>query len=289
MTEQISCDVVIPAYNAEDSVVRAIESAIAAGVANVIVVDDGSRDRTAERAAAAGATCVAQENSGAAKARVKGAKLARSKYLIFLDADDELISAGTRESVKVLESDPSLAVAAGTVVGVGRRGMEKRFPVRYSPVTTESLLVQGYGPWPPCAAVISTAAFRSSHDMKPEKMEPKFAEDYELLIRLSMVGGISVRNEPTGRYSLAGGKSVKSALSAIRAKEAIRAHYAQHLDIEITSMNEREMEMAARVRIARAYWASGYRFRSSKEIAKWAFMDPASAVKKLGTQPWKRN
>jgi glycosyltransferase involved in cell wall biosynthesis len=87
--------VVIPALNEESNigrVVRSIFSQCPYGTElEVIVVDDGSCDKTVEEAKEAGATVLAYEgedNGGnPAAARNRGIRLARGDPLIFLDAD----------------------------------------------------------------------------------------------------------------------------------------------------------------------------------------------------------
>jgi glycosyltransferase involved in cell wall biosynthesis len=281
--------VIIPAYRAESTLERAIRSARDSGASEVIVVDDGSDDGTQVVAESAGAVCVVQQNAGAAAARAKGAKSAKSDFLIFLDADDELVPAGVKRSIEVLVSRPELAVAAGTVIGVGTDRVERPFPIRFQPVTTQSLVQVGHGPWPPAAAVIRRSSYESALVVSPEPLAPRFAEDYELLIRLSIVGEISVRADPTCKYSLAGGKSVASASSAIEAKEAIRAHYAGYFGIPIDLMTSRRSRMAVHARVARAKWSAGDRFGASRELAHWFMIDPVYASRKFVSRPWRRN
>ncbi|NLU61683.1 glycosyltransferase [Rhodococcus sp. HNM0563] len=281
--------IVIPAFRAELTIANAVRSALEASARAVLVVDDGSDDSTAERARQAGATCIQQSNAGAAIARSNGAAHASTEYLAFLDADDELIPDAVRNSVRILTESKNLSVAAGTVIGIADGGVERPFPIRFSPVTTETLLINGHGPWPPCAAVIRRDSYEKSKQIDPLPLHPRFAEDYELLIRLSLVGDIDVRTEASCRYRLAGGKSVRSAINAIRSKEEIRQHYATYLGIDIDLMTARQISMAADVRQARAEWASGNKVQTAKYLMHWFRRDPLAAARKLSTKPWARN
>jgi|688.fasta_scaffold364187_1 glycosyltransferase involved in cell wall biosynthesis len=85
--------VVIPCYNRADIVSRAIQSAKAQTVApyEIIVVDDGSKDGSAEVAKRFGGNVIVieQENKGAAAARNRGIQYALGEWIAFLDSDDE--------------------------------------------------------------------------------------------------------------------------------------------------------------------------------------------------------
>jgi glycosyltransferase involved in cell wall biosynthesis len=87
--------ILIPAYNAQEWVADSIRSAIAQTGAHteIIVVDDGSTDRTldvAQQFASRGVTVVSQRNQGAAAARNTALSLSRGDYIQWLDADDLL-------------------------------------------------------------------------------------------------------------------------------------------------------------------------------------------------------
>jgi len=86
---------IIPAYNAEAFIGAAIDSCLAQTVENVdvIVIDDGSTDQTAqiafERAQATGrVTLLQQANWGVSAARNRGVEHATAPVTIWLDADD---------------------------------------------------------------------------------------------------------------------------------------------------------------------------------------------------------
>jgi GT2 family glycosyltransferase len=85
--------VVIPSYNREQILGRAIESALRQTYTNVqvVVADDGSSDRTRTVAESYGArvTYVHQQNAGVAAARNLGLRHARGEFIAFLDSDDE--------------------------------------------------------------------------------------------------------------------------------------------------------------------------------------------------------
>ena len=84
--------VVIPAYNAELHIDAALQSALGQTHAHleVIVVDDGSTDATADRVRAYGPRVhyIRQSNEGVGAARNRGVGASTGEYIAFLDADD---------------------------------------------------------------------------------------------------------------------------------------------------------------------------------------------------------
>ena len=102
--------VIMPAYNEE----RLIESSISAvqesflkvGWASyeIIVCDNNSTDKTAERARAAGARVVFEPHNQISKARNTGAAHAQGKWLIFVDSDTFLNSELLKGTINRLQS-----------------------------------------------------------------------------------------------------------------------------------------------------------------------------------------
>lgn len=85
--------IIIPAYNAQDYIRDALRSALAQTWPNIeiLVVDDGSLDRTAEIARSfAGVQVVATEHKGHSAAANLGIASSTGRYVKFLDADDIL-------------------------------------------------------------------------------------------------------------------------------------------------------------------------------------------------------
>lgn len=91
--DQSTVSAIIIVYNDERFIARAIESALRQTYhpLEIIVVDDGSEDRSLEIArsyADQGVIVITKENGGAASARNLGVKHSTGRYLAFLDSDD---------------------------------------------------------------------------------------------------------------------------------------------------------------------------------------------------------
>jgi hypothetical protein len=103
---------VIPAYNAERFLSRAIRSALAQDPLpdEILVVDDGSTDGSAAIARGFGSPvrCIQQANAGASAARNRGIAEARGELVAFLDSDDEWLPHHLGRAVRVLARHPEL-------------------------------------------------------------------------------------------------------------------------------------------------------------------------------------
>lgn len=104
--------VIIAAYNAEQYIEETLDSILNQShqVLEIIVVDDGSIDRTAEivKAFHPRVRYAYQENSGScASPRNHGLRIARGKYLTFFDADDIMLPKKIEQQVREMEENPS--------------------------------------------------------------------------------------------------------------------------------------------------------------------------------------
>lgn len=132
------CSVIVPAHNEEAFVATTVEAALRVPrVDQVVVVDDGSTDRTAQFAAGAGALVVKHgRRLGKGAALETGVGLTESPILLFLDADlgaTAAEAASLIESVAGGESDVAIGILPrkripsaggfGFVVGLSRWGI----------------------------------------------------------------------------------------------------------------------------------------------------------------------
>jgi glycosyltransferase involved in cell wall biosynthesis len=106
--------VIIPAYNAarylSDSITSVIGQSYAAW--ELVVVDDGSTDNTAEIAGTflsdERIRIIKQSNKGVSAARNAGINVARGRYITFLDADDAYLPENIAKKYSILIQNPSI-------------------------------------------------------------------------------------------------------------------------------------------------------------------------------------
>lgn len=111
--------VIIPIYNAEDFLVSCIASILTQTLIDfeVLLIDDGSSDHSAFICQQfmqqdARVTVINKENEGVSATRNLGLKLAKGKYIAFLDADDILIEEALEMLVHTMEEKKVDAVFA---------------------------------------------------------------------------------------------------------------------------------------------------------------------------------
>ena len=105
--------IIIPAYNSCDKLESLLDNLInqknQGYTAEIIVINDGSTDGTAEMLAAKGSIrAINQENKGVAAARNVGLEESTGKYISFIDADDKVSDLYIRTVTEEITSEPGL-------------------------------------------------------------------------------------------------------------------------------------------------------------------------------------
>ena len=116
MKNRINISVVIPLYNKELYISRSLQSVLNQNPQpnEIIVIDDGSTDNSYEFAAQCSLLTnnikiIQQGNRGAASARNLGIKEAQGEYIVFLDADDELLPGAINAYFEMIRKFPECA------------------------------------------------------------------------------------------------------------------------------------------------------------------------------------
>lgn len=114
--------IIIPAYNAELYLKNTIDSVLCQSFQNfdIVIINDGSTDNTLEiiKAASKNDSRIKYKtipNSGVSNARNEGLKSAKSKYVLFLDADDLLSTNFLQDRITFLEAHQEYSICGSTI------------------------------------------------------------------------------------------------------------------------------------------------------------------------------
>ena len=138
--------VIIPAFNAETTLSQAIQSVLEqeAGPLQVLVIDDGSKDRTPEilDSFPPGKVRVLRHpgnaNCGTCASRRLGLATATGEFIAFLDADDFFLPGKLSRHIEILRRSPHVALVHGRIVVPEKPALEPSLFVRHFDLGTES-------------------------------------------------------------------------------------------------------------------------------------------------------
>ncbi len=173
--------IVIPAYNAENTIVETLESVLQQTYDHieVIVVNDGSTDRTLEVAEqfVIGKPTIrvfTKGNEGAAATRNYGFKYVKGEFLLFLDSDDLLAPEYVSACISKFEEQPAL-----DIVYTQTRFFERETELFVLPPFAMDTMLQTN-----CFAVTAMMRSNAFEDIGMYDTHLRFAEDWEMWIRM---------------------------------------------------------------------------------------------------------
>jgi hypothetical protein len=130
---------IIPVYNRPDLLQEAVDSVLQQTYPHteIIIINDGSTDNTADRAAELMAAhpdrirVLQQANAGPGRARQKGIDHARGEFIQFLDSDDLLLPEKFARQVAALRQNPEAEIAYGQSY---EENHQREAPLCYGPM-----------------------------------------------------------------------------------------------------------------------------------------------------------
>lgn len=205
--------VIIPLYNKAPYVAKAIDSVLAQTFSDyeLIVVDDGSKDESAEIAARAisgqkHCRLLRQENAGVAMARNNGVAISQGNYLCFLDADDWWEPTLLAEMDKFVNEFPEAGIYGTNYTIVN----ETKHKTHVANVGVEKGFEKGYINY--CRVYASTLAMplwtgavcvprKVFDEMQGFPKGIKLGEDFLLWIRIALKYKVAFLNKPLSYYN----------------------------------------------------------------------------------------
>lgn len=196
----------MPVFNGERFIGEAIDSVLRQTFADLelIIVDDGSTDRTADIVASRSkidSRIVSHRlpsNQGLVAARNACAELARGEFLAVLDADDVSLPHRLERQVAFLQSHSEIGVLGASVQLVddsGKLGRLKTFPLRPGLVAWSMVFFNGLAH---SAVVMRRATWEAAGRYAPEMKHG--AEDYDLFVRAMQIARLENLPDVLVRY-----------------------------------------------------------------------------------------
>ena len=182
--------VVVPTWNRRATIGEAVASALGQNVADleVIVVDDGSTDGSAEVLAALDdprLRVIIQPNAGAAAARNRGIAEARGRYVAFLDSDDRFFPDHLTDLLPLLAQGDDVVAYSRVVVD---RGGGRHFLKPWRGIAAD----EGVDRYLMCERgfiqTSSIALRRTLAERVRYREDVGFGDDTDFAVRLSLAG-----------------------------------------------------------------------------------------------------
>lgn len=230
--------VVIPCYAQEHYLGEAIESVLAQShpVDEILVVDDGSPGDTAAVVRRFdGVRVVRQANAGISEARNTGLRESRSRYLIFLDADDRLLPNAVAAGLAGFAEHPDAGLIAGICRRIDGDGAPRdgKVPFVCPGGDHYDALLRYNHIWPPAVGMYRREALEAIGGW----VWKRHVQDLELYLRLARTWPIYCHPEEVAEYRIQeGGRSqnrgamLAGMMDALRLQKPYIREHPEYLD-----------------------------------------------------------
>jgi glycosyltransferase involved in cell wall biosynthesis len=247
--------VVIPCYNGAAFLAETLASVLHQTYRphEIIVVDDGSTDKSASIAESFGPSVrvIRQENQGESVARNRGWAEARGEWIAWLDADDLWVPTKLERQMHCLRVD-SVAICSGAnVLDAASGKITEAWIPRQEAFNRDTVMSTG------CPCQISTLMVRTNVPARFPTWT-RFGEDALFLIELMPLGAIQILPDSLVTYRRhANSQSQKTGDAECRWHSSFDQWITHHANIDDPTERNRLQAMAVRLVIdalQHAYW-----------------------------------
>lgn len=277
-TTQPLISVVVPAYNQAHYLAEALQSVLEQRYTNfeIIVVDDGSTDDTAQVAASFSdprVRYVFQENAGLSAARNCGLHMAKGEWISFLDSDDRFLPTKLERLAAEFVADGQLGLVAGQAIFIDGDGrtLDQRVETPLPADPADLLLGNPIH-------VGSVLVRREWLDaVEPFDESLRACEDWDLWLRLALAG-CPMRSicEPVSLYRVHGDQMTRESTRMRTAMLATLAKMFVHHDLpDEWRARKRAAYAAAHLRATARALHAGEGEAARTDLASAVHLNPA--------------
>jgi glycosyltransferase involved in cell wall biosynthesis len=265
--------IVIPSYNQAKYIAYNLDSILAQTYSNfeVIFIDDGSKDNTAEilknyTEKDSRIKYFYQNNSERAVARSHGISKANGKYICLVDSDDTWLPHKLETQLAVMENDPEIILCYAPVNRIDPENKPLKNATRqqegYSGLIYKHLLMRNF--IPSVTPMIRASVLKNIGEQVTDFIP---YEDWDFWLRLSRCGKFHHIKEALGNYRLHPQQSVKN-VKASRIEEVTikvldantqeslleHAEFLNFLDLDKESFKASVQQAYSLAHLRIAYW-----------------------------------
>ncbi len=226
--------VVIPLYNKEASIAQSLKSVLSQEYDDfeVVIVDDGSTDGSVGVVEAINdprIRLIKQENGGPSKARNTGVKNAKGEWILFLDADDEMLPEALEFFSEKIQKNADADMFLGEVIV--NNGKTEHLAVEYKEgVVSNPFKSHVLGHLYQCSG--TTVYRKTIVEENPFDERVRRYEDLQRIFKLYSKYSLYLCHKPVAKINL-------EFSAASRARKDIKEDFLGHLDFKGKSFWEK--------------------------------------------------
>lgn len=275
--------VIIASYNHQDYIAETLKSLEEQTFQDfeIIIVDDGSTDKTTEVAknAQSRAQIYTQENQGVVAARNRGIDLAKGKYICFVDSDDVVLPQRFAKQVALLDTDTNLGLVFADALIIDSKGetigkFSDVYPV--VPGDVAQMLAMHYCFTPMITVMVRAGVLRKTGPFQ----KPGPISDYMKWIEVAHISKVHYDPEPLGcwrRHQASTSKQANKVNSYAKTRAALKRILRKYPTLEV-EIGKKIVRRYSRSYFLTAFWlaADGNVKRARKYYCKAVKLYPLS-------------